>query len=360
MDKIRVGVVGCGQISSIYLTNMIHTFPNLEVVACCARTAESAQCRAAEFGIDARSYEQILADPSIQMMVVLTPVPSHYGLIRSALLAGKHVYTEKAMTHTLPLARELTELAGEKGLYLGCAPDTFLGAAWQTARAAVDTGALGEVTSFHMSRNVCLDKNLCKYLFLRQPGGGICYDLGVYYLTALVNLLGPIREVCAVVENRKPIRIGCVEDGADFGQPYEYNNEAQVCAILRTESGVTGTFVLNGESIGSNQHQFSLFGTQAVLNLPDPNHFGGEVTLIRSKTDVQTLEHHLPYTQNSRGIGPSELAQAICQGRKNRASDQLALHVLDVIECMVESTKTGSFVTVRTSCSRPEALTQPL
>lgn len=357
---MKVAVIGCGMISSIYLTNMIHTFPNLEVVACCARSEESAQRRAAEFGIEARSYEQILEDPSIQMVVVLTPVPSHYELIRAALLSGKHVYTEKTMTHKLPLARDLVELARERGLYLGCAPDTFLGAAWQTARASVDNGILGEVTSFHMSRNVCLDKNLCKYLFLRQPGGGICYDLGVYYLTALVNLLGPIHSVCAVVENRKPIRIGCVEDGADFGKPYEYNNEAQLSAILRTESGVTGTFVLNGESIGSNQHQFSLFGTQAVLNLPDPNNFGGEVTLIRSKTDVQTLEHRLPYTQNSRGIGPSELAQAICQGRKNRASDQLALHVLDVIECMVESSKAGSFVKVETTCTRPEALTQPL
>lgn len=347
---MKVAVVGCGQISSIYLSNMIQIFPNLEVVACCARGEESARRRAAEFGIEARSFEQILADPTIQLVVVLTPVPSHYELIRAALLAGKHVYTEKTMTHSLPLAGELVALAQERGLYLGCAPDTFLGAAWQLARRTVDSGALGEITSFHMSRNACLDKNLCRYLFLRQPGGGICYDLGVYYLTALVSLLGPIQSVCAVVENRKPVRIGCVEDGADYGQPYEYNNEAQVSAILRTRSGITGTFVLNGESIGANQHAFSLFGTQAVLQLPDPNHFGGDVTLIRSRQDVQTLENTLPYAENSRGIGPAEMAQAIREGRSNRACKELAYHVLDVIECIMESSKTHGFVEVKSDC----------
>ena len=356
MKKMRVGVVGSGQISSIYLKNMIHTFENLEVVACCARSMESAEKRAAEFGIEARTYQQILDDKTIGMVVVLTPAPTHYELIKAALLAGKHVYTEKVMTHELALAQDLVALAKEKGLYLGAAPDTFLGAAWQQARRILDSGELGEVTSFHINMNSCLDRNLCKYLFLRQPAGGICYDMGVYYLTNLINLLGPIKEVCAVVENRKPVRIGCVEDGADFGKPYAYDNEAQVSAILRTESGITGTFVQNGESIGANQLIFRLYGTKAVAELPDPNAFGGKVTLIRSRTDITAPENDLPYGENSRGIGPAEMAQAIAEGRQNRASAQLALHVLDVIESMMESTKTGAFVQVKSTCQRPEVL----
>ena len=356
MDKMRVGVVGCGQISKIYLQNMIHTFENLEVVACCARTMESAQKRAEEFGIRACTYEEMLADASVDMVVVLTPAPTHYALIKAALLAGKHVYTEKVMTHEYVLAKELVELATEKGLYLGAAPDTFLGAAWQKARQLVDGGALGEVTSFHINMNSCLDKNLCKYLFLRQPAGGICYDMGVYYLTNLVNLLGPIREVCAVVENRKPLRVGCVEDGADFGKEYAYNNEAQVTAILRTESGITGTFQQNGESIGANQLVFRLYGTKAVADLADPNTFGGDIRLTRSRQDVEVVENDLPYAVNSRGIGPSEMAAAMAGHRENRASAGLALHVLDIIESMMESTKTGSFVKLRTTCSRPETL----
>ena len=356
MKKFRVGVVGSGQISGIYLKNMIQTFDNLEVVACAARSMESAQKRAAEYGIEARTYEQILSDPTIDMVVVLTPAPTHYELIKAALLAGKHVYTEKVMTHSLPLAQELVKLAEEKGLYLGSAPDTFLGAGWQKARQIIDAGELGDITSFQLSMNSCLDRNLCKYLFLRQPAGGVCYDMGVYYLTNLVNLLGPIAEVCAVVENRKPIRIGCVEDGADYGKPYEYNNEAQVTAIIRTESGITGTFVQNGETIGSNQLLFRIYGTQAIAKLGDPNSFGGDITLIRSAKDQQVVENDLPYAVNSRGIGPAEMAKAMEEGRPNRASKELALHVLDVIECMMESAKTGAFVKVNSTCEKPAPL----
>lgn len=356
MKKMRVGVVGCGQISAIYLKNMINVFPNLDVVACCARTMESAQRRSQEYGIEARSFADILSDQSIEMVVILTPAPSHYELIKAALLAGKHVYTEKTMTHDLKLAQELVDLAVEKGLYLGSAPDTFLGAAWQKARQILDCGILGDVTSFHVNMNSCLDVNLCRYLFLRQPAGGICYDMGVYYLTNLVNLLGPIKEVCAVVENRKPVRVGSVEGAADFGKEYNYDNEAQVSAILRTESGITGTFVQNGESIGANQLIFRLYGTEAVAELPDPNFFGGKVRLIRSPKDIEIVENDLPYAENSRGIGPSEMACAIEESRQNRASAQLALHVLDVIECMMESTRTGAFVQVKTTCNRPDTL----
>ncbi len=356
MKKTRVGVVGCGKISGIYLQNITTIFDNLEVVACCDLNMENAQKRAAEFGIEARTYQQILDDKTIDIVVVLTPAPSHYELIKAALLAGKHVYTEKVMTHKLALAQELVELAAEKGLYFGSAPDTFLGAAWQKARQIVDSGVLGEITSFHVNMNNCLDINLCKYLFLRQPVGGICYDMGVYYLTNLVNLLGPVKEVCAVVENRKPVRIGCVEDGADFGKPYNYDNEAQVTAIIRTESGITGTFVQNGESIAANQLVFRLYGTKAVAELPDPNRFGGKITLTRSSKDIEVIESDLPYADNSRGIGPSEMANAIAQGVENRASCKLALHVLDIIESMMESSKTGTFVQVKSTCSRPEIL----
>lgn len=356
MEKMKVAVIGCGKISEIYLKNMTTVFTDLEVAAVCDLDAQRSQARSSQFSVPAMSMDRILADASIQIVIVLTPAPSHYGIIRQALLAGKHVYTEKTMTHQLPLAKELVELAKEQGVYLGAAPDTFLGAAWQLARRTVDSGILGEITSFHVSLNRCLDRTLCLYPFLRLPAGGICYDMGVYYLTNLVNLLGPVKEVCAVVENRKPVRTNRVEDTTDFGQTYEYNNEAQVSAIIRTESGITGTFVLNGESIGSNLHRFDLYGTEGILQLPDPNAFGGEVTLMRTKTDVQVLDNQLPYGGNSRGIGPAELASAIREGRPNRASAQLALHVLDVIECMVESTKIGAFVQVNSICDRPETL----
>lgn len=356
MKKMRVGVVGCGKISSIYLKNMIERFPWLEVVACCARTEESAQKRAAEFGIEARSFEAILSDATIDIVAILTPVPSHYELIKAALLAGKHVYTEKTMTHELSLAQELVQIAKEKGLYLGAAPDTFLGAAWQKARSIIDQGSLGEITSFHIVINRCLDQLLCQYLFLRLPAGGICYDFGVYHLTALVALLGPIKEVCAVVENRKPIRIGCVEGAADYGQPYSYENEAQVTAIIRTHSGITGTLCLNGESIPYNLNHFYLYGTKSILQLPDPNGFGGKVTLISKRDDVREVDNTLPYADNSRGLGLAEMATAIMEGRPNRASKELSVHVLEVIQAMMESSKTGHFVSINSTCEQPTLL----
>ncbi len=351
--KTTVAVVGCGMISNIYLQNMTTIFPNLEVVAVCDLSTERAAERSQQYNIPARTYEDVLADPTVDMVIILTPAPAHYALIKKSLMAGKHVYTEKTMTTDLAQAKELVALAEEKGVYLGAAPDTFLGAGWQRARQMVDAGTLGEITSFQLSMNSCLDKNLCLYLFLRTPGSGIAYDMGVYYLTNLVNLLGPIDEVCAVVENRKPIRIGCVENGADFGKPYEYNNEAQVTAIIRTESGITGTFVQNGESIGANQLMFRLYGTKAVAELPDPNNFGSDVKVIRSSKDQEILENDLPYATNSRGIGPAEMAKSIAEGRPNRANKALALHVLDVIESMMESSKTGAFVKVKTSCDQP-------
>ena len=176
---MRVGVVGCGAISDIYLTNMIHNFENLEVAACCAGHLEHAKKKAEQYGIKGCTYEEILADPSIEMVVILTPAPTHEGLIRQALEAGKHVYTEKTMTLAPETAAKLIELAEEKHLYLGSAPDTFLGSALQTARKAIDDGLIGEVTSFEACANRDLDLLASIFRFLRMPGGGICYDFGV-------------------------------------------------------------------------------------------------------------------------------------------------------------------------------------
>ena len=225
--KMRVGVVGCGAISDIYLTNMIHNFENLEVAACCAGHLEHAKKKAEQYGIKGCTYEEILADPSIEMVVILTPAPTHEGLIRQALEAGKHVYTEKTMTLAPETAAKLIELAEEKHLYLGSAPDTFLGSALQTARKAIDDGLIGEVTSFEACANRDLDLLASIFRFLRMPGGGICYDFGVYYLTAIVSLFGPVDRVVSSVRNLAPKRVNVVPDSPEYGQEFDYSNESQ-------------------------------------------------------------------------------------------------------------------------------------
>lgn len=357
--SMRTAVIGCGMISEVYLQNMKDHFRNLDVTACCDTDPARAKLRAEAYGIENRTLEEILEDPSIEMVVILTPVPTHYDLICRALEAGKHVYTEKTMAVTAEEASRLCALADSKGLYLGAAPDTFLGAALQKARALIDRGVLGDITSFNICANRDLNYFTSHYRFLRLPGGGICYDYGVYYLTALVSLLGPVATVAAMTDNLHPVRTDCNPSSPDFGKPYAYENESRVTALMETESGIPGTFTLNGESIHEDLAVFSLYGTKAVLRLTNPNFFGGEMELIwyeGTERKTGAVENDLPYGQNSRGIGPSEMAEAILAGRQNRASKALACHVLDIIGTIIESSQKRCFLPVKTTCCRPEAL----
>lgn len=359
--SIRTAVIGCGMISEIYLQNMTNRFPNLEVVACCDTDPAKTRTRAEAYGIESRTLEEILGDSSIGMVVILTPVPTHYGLIRRALEAGKHVYTEKTMAITAEEATQLCRLADKNRLYLGAAPDTFLGAALQKARHIIDEGVLGDITSFHICANRDLNYFTSHYRFLRLPGGGICYDYGVYYLTALVSLLGPIATVAARADNLHPVRMDCNPDSPDFGKPFAYENESRVTALLETESGIPGTFTLNGESIHEDLAVFTLYGTKAVLKLTNPNYFGGSLELVRyegAETKTEAVKNDLPYGENSRGIGPSDMADAILSGRQHRASKELACHVLDIIGTIMESSEKRCFLPVKTTCCRPKPLSK--
>lgn len=360
--KMKTGVIGSGRISGEYLNNMMGLFNNLEVVACSSANMENARKRAAEFGIEARTNAEIFADPEIELVVILVPAPAHAGLIEQALLAGKHVYTEKTMTVDLEDARRLVALAKEKELYLGSAPDTFLGAAWQTARKAIDDGLIGDVVSFSMNVNRNIDFMASLFEFLRLPGGGFAYDYGVYYLTALVSLLGPVESLFSVVKNKAAVRTNCAPMSADFGKPYPYENESQIYALLNLESGVTGTVSLDGDSALQDLALFYIYGSKGVLKLTCANDFGGEVILIPSSFDPeeakpQVLPNSSPIRDGNRGIGPAEMADAIQKGRPNRASADMALHVLDVISQMMVSSEKQQLVKVESTCRKPAALT---
>lgn len=354
---MRAAVIGCGAISDIYLTNMIHKYSNLEVVSCCANHFENAQKKAEKYGICACTLEEILADKTTEMVVVLTPAPTHYELIRQALLAGKHVYTEKTLTDNLEDAKKLLRLADERNLYLGAAPETFLGSCFQTARKAMDDGLIGEVTSFQISANRDITMLASRFKFLRMPGGGICYDYGVYYLTALISLLGPIAKVFAIVGNRQVERRNSFPESPEYGQTYTYDNESQVTAVLQFENGVAGNFALNGESNLTDLGEFVIYGTKGILKLGDANQFGASVTYFPNgdKVEETVLESVSDLSDNCRGIGPAEMARAIELGRKNRASKELACHVLDVICQIMKSGKSGIQEKVTSTCERPAA-----
>ena len=367
MKKTKVAVIGSGRISEEYLRNMISFYSNLDVVACSSANMESARRRGAQFGIAARTNEEIFADPEIEMVVVLVPAPAHAPLIEQALMAGKHVYTEKTMTVNLEEARRLVSLADEKGLYLGAAPDTFLGAAYQTARKALDDGLIGDVISFSVNINRNIDLMASWFEFLRLPGGGFAYDYGVYYLTALVALLGPVDSLFSVVKNKAVERMNCFPGSPDFGKPYRYENESQIYALVNMESGVTGTISMDGDSAIQDLAYFYLYGSKGVLKLTCANDFGGDVVLIPSgfpkglqpeAEPPRVLENTSPLTDGNRGIGPSEMADAIAMGRPNRASKEMAYHVLDIIRQMMKSSDCRQLVKVESTCERPAALTQ--
>lgn len=359
--KMKTAIIGSGMISKQYLKNMMHYFTNLEVVACSSANMEHARQRAEEFGLEARTNEEIFADPEIEMVVVLTPAPTHAALIEQALQAGKHVYTEKTMTVELEDAKHLLELAEEKDLSLGSAPDTFLGAAWQSARSALDEGLIGEPLSFSININRDMTFLAGLFLFLQMKGGGYAYDYGVYYLTALVSLLGPADSLFAVVKNKAEVRTNCAPESPDYGKPYRFENESQIYAVMNLENGVTGTVSMNGDSVLQDLAVFYIYGTKGILKLTCANDFDGEVLLIPNAreegAEARRLESQSPLVFENRGIGPAEMADAIRQGRPHRASKEMAYHVLDIISQMMKSSELGQMVKVESTCTRPEPLT---
>lgn len=356
MKPVRTGVIGCGAISDIYLQNMINRFSTLDVVACSARHRENAEKKAAQYGIRAMDTAEMLADPEIEMIVVLTPAPSHYELVMQALCAGKHVYLEKPLGTELSQAKEMLALAEEKGLMLASAPETFLGSAVQTARKALDEGIIGDVTSFHIVANRDLTMLASIFTFLRLPGGGICYDYGVYYLTALCLLLGPMEKVYAQVSNYSKVRKNVFPQSPEFGKEYIYDNESQVNSVLTTKSGIAGTFSLNGDSAAVDQAAFTIHGTKGILRLGDANQFGGIVSFMPNDFTNpvwKDLEPVSTLSDNCRGIGAADLARCIREGGKPVASADMACHVLDIVEKIIESGTDGTVHMTETVCDCP-------
>ena len=361
-QPMRVGVVGSGLISRIYLENMTRRFEILEVGGVCSAHFENAKRRADEFGLPAMTLEDMLSDGRIDMIVNLTPTPAHEGIIRQALEAGKHVYTEKTMTTGHESARALADLAAKKGLWLGSAPDTFLGAALQTARRAIDDGLIGEVTSFAFAANRDNDYLRSFYRFLNLPFGGVAYDYAVYYLTALCSLLGPVARVAAAVRAPYPTRVDIDPKSKTYGQRIDTPNESEISAVLTLKSGVSGTAHVNADSVIEDMHFFAIYGTKGILYLPDPNGFGGEVRLQpnwaydAAPAPARALGNRPYYADNSRGVGPAELAWSVRAGRPARAGADMACHVLEVIDAIIESGGINAFVDIHSDFVRPRSL----
>lgn len=352
--SVAVGVIGCGTISTIYLQNCLR-FPDLRVVACADLLPERAQAQAQRFGIRAVSVDELLADPAIELVINLT-VPQAHGLVaQAALAAGKAVYNEKPLALTREEGRQLLALARERGLVLGCAPDTFLGAGLQTCRALIDAGAIGEpVAALAVMQGHGPESWHPSPHFYYQPGAGPLFDMGPYYLTALITMLGPIQQVAGMGRISFAERV--ITSQPHHGARIQVETPTHIAATLAFAAGPIATLVMSFD-IWHDQHaRLEIYGSEGTLQLPDPNTFGGPVRLFRPGHGWQELPVTRAHSENSRGIGVLDLAQSWRRGGVPRASGELAFHVLDVMHAILESAQQGRHLVLDSSVERPPVL----
>ncbi len=357
MTPTKIGIVGCGNISGIYF-KAGKTFDILEIAACADLNLERAQAKAEEHGVPkACTTEALLADPEIEIIVNLTIPNAHYDMCKAALEAGKSVYVEKPLSITREQGRELLEIAKAKNLRVGCAPDTFLGGGHQTARKLIDDGWIGEpvaATAFMMGRGHESWHPAPEFYY--KAGGGPMFDMGPYYLTALVNMIGPIRRLTGSTRISFPERT--ITSQPLYGTKITVDVPTHVAGVIDFAGGAIGTIITSFDVYGAQMPSpITVFGTEGTILVPDPNGFGGPVRVktARSKEYTEVPLTH-GYAENSRGVGVADMAYALRSGRAHRASGDLAYHVLEAMWGFHDASDAGVHYAMQSTAERPAAL----
>lgn len=367
MQSLRIGVIGCGNISKTYMRNA-PLFRGVEIRACADLVPELAAERAAAFGLRALGVEALLADPDIDLVLNLTVPNAHFAVSKAALAAGKHVFTEKPLAATAAEGRQLLAEADARGLAVGSAPDTFLGAAGRRARRLIEEGAIGTPvtgTAFMMGRG--MEHWHPSPAFYYQPGGGPALDMGPYYLTMLVSLLGPARWVSAAATTGSAERL-ITAPGPLENTRFAVGTPTTIQALVGFAAGAVVSIGLSWDVFRHGCAPIELHGTEGSLRLPDPDTFGGTVALSRRgapweemPTDgdlfgAENWPEDKPDRANYRMLGLADLSARLARGERPRASGALALHVLDILEAMLATTETGE----RRLIEAPEVQPAPL
>ncbi|MBU1173875.1 MAG: Gfo/Idh/MocA family oxidoreductase [Alphaproteobacteria bacterium] len=363
-----VGIIGCGNISTSYL-RLAPLFKGIEVRAVADIAPEAARVRAEEYGVRAQGVDDLLANPEIGVVVNLTIPEVHYAVTKSILSAGKHAYSEKPMVLTLEDGLDLQKIARERNLRIGSAPDTFLGGAHQKARALIDAGALGRITS---GTAHVMGKGMEHWHpnpdFFFRPGGGPILDMGPYYITNLINLVGPVKRVAAFANAARKQRT--IAAGARTGEKVPVMIPTNIHAVMEFHSGAVITLGASWDVYGHDHAPMELYGTGGAIFVPDPNFFGGDVITVDpdgKREIVAPWSHPLgvpnqerpngqPAIANYRSAGFADMVQAIAEGRAQRCSFEMALHVIDVMTSILRAAETGSVVDLTTTCERPMPL----
>ena len=374
MKKYNVGLLGCGDICDIYFKNCLSS-QILNMAACASLHEEKAHRKAQEYNIPkACSIVELINDPQIDIILNLTVPEVHGKFNLAALEAGKHVYSEKPLAAVLEDGQNIIALAKSKGLKVGCAPDTFLGGRLQTCRKAIDEGLIGEPTAaaaFVVSPGH--EWHHPNPEFFYKSGGGPLLDIGPYYLTALVSLLGPVKSCCGFSKTTFPERT--VLCGPKLGEPIKVEVPTYISGTMEFSIGVIGTITASFDIWDSQLPRIEMYGTAGTLCIPDvdplegPNVFGGPVLIKTKETsrwrgvprkpelrDWDELSVIHKYNENSRGLGLSDMAYAIRDRRPNRASGEMAYHVLEIGYALLESAKNMQYYHLSSTCNRPDPL----
>lgn len=366
MKKLGVGIIGCGNISAAYL-RLAPTFKALEVRAVADMNMEAAKARAEEFNVRAETVNDLLSADDIDVIVNLTIPEAHFPITKSILEHGKHAYSEKPFVLSLEQGEELRRICNETGLRVGSAPDTFLGGAHQRARAVLDEGLIGDVVagSCHMMSHGMESWHPNPDFFF-VAGGGPMLDVGPYYVTNLIQLLGPVKRVAALTSSGSDTRT--IGSGPREGETIPVETPTNIHALLDFHNGATITLSTSWDIWKHNHPNTEFYGKDGAMFIPDPNFFSGDLKYAGKDGeihDVEPWDHPFGVPNqdskngkvaNYRTAGLAEMAQAIVEDRPHRCSIDLALHAVEVMSAAIESGETGSFIDLTTTCERPDLL----
>ena len=353
--SIGIGIIGCGNISDAYL-RAAPQFPVLNVVACADVNRTAAQAKSAAYGIEALDGAALLADPRISIVLNLTTPAHHVTVGKEVVAAGKHVYSEKPLGVELAEALTLVDAAQKAGLRVGSAPDTFLGGVHQTARAAIDAGVIGAVVA-GQAHMMCPGHEVWHPNpdFYYQPGGGPMLDMGPYYLTCLINMLGPIAQVMGAASTPQSNRT--IGSGPRQGQTFPVQVPTHISGLLTFANGAQITITTSFDVWKHGANHIELYGCTGSMIVADPNQFQGDIQVAHGKGNWAALPQRHRYGDgNYRILGLADMAQAILSNRPHRADVTVALHVLEVMEGIVTSASTGQRTAMKYGCARPAAL----
>ncbi len=348
----KVGIIGCGNISGIYFGTKAK-FPVLDIVACADIVPARAEAAAQEYGIEAVSVQEMLDHPEIEIIINLTIPAAHANVSLASLKHGKSTYSEKPLALNTDDGKAILDLASQRGLRVGCAPDTFLGAGIQTCRKLIDDGWIGEpIAASAFMTNHGHESWHPDPEFYYEVGGGPMLDMGPYYLTALVSLMGPVSRVTGSARATFPERT--ITSKPKYGKVIDVEVPTHVMGVLDFANGAIGSVLTTFDVWSANLPFIEIYGTEGTLSVPDPNTFGGPVSVRRyteSEWSAIPLTHL--YSENSRGLGVADMATAITSGRPHRASGELAFHVLDIMESIHVASEEGTHIRLQSACERP-------